>query len=384
MQKNATETMGKVLEKLSKVDDYRKSALISDLFGEEAKGAIAPLLTNLGAFNDLMTLAADKNATAGSMLKEYQVRSKTTANQIILFTNNINKLGITIGSVLLPPLNTLLGGLTSVISVISSVASEFPMFTKYVTLFGTAFVGLSVGIAAVKWATLALMATNPLGWIMAIGAGIVMVGTAIYDNWDSVTSFFGTAFTVIGNGFKALGAIVATAFGVIFALSPIGWVTGIVKAFDIVFKQWDSALSFSENFANGMNRVWGAIKTSVLDTIGSITKWISPFIGNIKSALSWLGVLETKSATVTVRNSNNKRGGGATGAQNDNTVRTRSRYRDGRSGAKSNYTDNSKQDIQINVQAAPGQSEEKIAKQVVRQLPRHKRNRSAKLYDGLD
>nr|VFK48197.1 MAG: phage tail tape measure protein, TP901 family, core region [Candidatus Kentron sp. TC]VFK59863.1 MAG: phage tail tape measure protein, TP901 family, core region [Candidatus Kentron sp. TC] len=65
-----------------------------------------PLLANLDDLRKAFELTSDSQKYAGSMLREYEERSKTTANAAQLFRNRITHLGIALGTILLPPLNT--------------------------------------------------------------------------------------------------------------------------------------------------------------------------------------------------------------------------------------------------------------------------------------
>ena len=93
MQENAPAAIKEVFQELKEAPKEEQNALISQLFGEESKGAIAPLLANLENLTAAFNLTADKLNYAGSMQKEYDVRSKTTANNMALFRNQGNKVG---------------------------------------------------------------------------------------------------------------------------------------------------------------------------------------------------------------------------------------------------------------------------------------------------
>ncbi|MBM3364085.1 MAG: phage tail tape measure protein, partial [Betaproteobacteria bacterium] len=75
---------------------------LSDLFGMEYADDIAKLVGSMETYEKAVGLVADQTAYAGSMQKEYEARSATTANNLQLLKNQMNRLGITVGNALLP------------------------------------------------------------------------------------------------------------------------------------------------------------------------------------------------------------------------------------------------------------------------------------------
>jgi TP901 family phage tail tape measure protein len=143
MQNDAKGAILDVFKALEQADAEDRGALVSELFGEESKGAIMPLLANLSNLQKAFSLTADQTAYAGSMQKEYEERSKTTANNLQLLQNQAMRAGVSLGSVLLPTVNEVFGVIGDGAGVISDAAEEFPLLTKVV-------VGAGVGLAAFK------------------------------------------------------------------------------------------------------------------------------------------------------------------------------------------------------------------------------------------
>lgn len=102
-----------VLSRLKGLDDAKRAATIMQLFGRESMGAIAPLVTQIDNMGKAFDLASDKTAAAESVQKEFNVRSKTTANAIQLLENRLEIAAIEIGDALLPALNDLLDLMSS-------------------------------------------------------------------------------------------------------------------------------------------------------------------------------------------------------------------------------------------------------------------------------
>lgn len=109
MQTDAEGAILTFLEAVSKLPEAEQAAALKNYFGQEAVGAIAPLLTNLDVLRERFEMVADAQLYAGSMDAEYAARAATTANNIQLYENRIAALKIQIGNYLLPVVNKVLG-----------------------------------------------------------------------------------------------------------------------------------------------------------------------------------------------------------------------------------------------------------------------------------
>ena len=390
MQTDARGTLETVLHTLSKVEKDRQSALISQLFGEEAKGAIAPFLTNLDLLGSLLDKAADKTAVAGAMNKEYQAISATTANKLQLFTNNLNKLSVTIGNILIPPLNkavTFMGGMAD---YVSGLAEKYPKLTQTVVLGGAAFLGLGVGIVAAKLAffTLAPVVTFAAGALTKLVPLIVFAG-GVFAKLASFIMFTGGAFiklaAVIGSGVMSALATGITLIGGAFsaAASAIGISSlalgGIVVAIGAViaagvylYQNWDTV---KEKAAAVWNAVTAAVSSAVKTMGGWLDKligWTKPVIGAFKSVLSLFGQSETAA------NSNIP---GTGGAIKQRAAAAAKQAREQIVHKNTAVNDKSKTTVHMTVNAAPGQSESGVADHVAGRIARRKRSKP--LYDAV-
>jgi TP901 family phage tail tape measure protein len=230
MQKDASGTIQDVFKRLGKVPAEMRVALTSELFGDEAR-ALAPLLTNTELLAKSLAAVGDKAKYTGSMMKEFKSRSKTVANQSTLLKNNMDGLGIAIGSALLPAMNKLFTAATPLIAGLSKWAEKNEGLTTGIVLIGGALAGLvialpfiaavvkAIGTIKLALAGLKIGATiagflpailNPIGLIIA---GVVLVGAALvaaykYFPWfrDAVNAVWGG----IAAGFQSsIGAIKA-------------------------------------------------------------------------------------------------------------------------------------------------------------------------------
>nr|DAL98804.1 MAG TPA: minor tail protein [Caudoviricetes sp.] len=222
MQDNAKETILKVLNAIRGLDKVKQASVLSDLFGKESLGAIAPLLSNLDGVQDNLNKVADSSKYAGSMEGEFSARSETTANSLQLAKNNMEAFKIAIGNGLIPAMTPMISLLTQGVKWVSGIAQEFP---GAASVLGTAAVSIAIFCGAVgalstlagtvqtvatfvqwakeaglatriwtgiQWAWNAAMTANPVGVVIMGIAALIAIGYVLYQNWDAISSFAAT------------------------------------------------------------------------------------------------------------------------------------------------------------------------------------------------
>ena len=222
MQDNAKETILKVLNSIRGLDKVKQASVLSDLFGKESLGAIAPLLSNLDGVQDNLNKVADSSKYAGSMEGEFSARSETTANSLQLAKNNMEAFKIAIGNGLIPAMTPMISLLTQGVKWVSGIAQEFP---GAASVLGTAAVSIAIFCGAVgalstlagtvqtvatfvqwakeaglatriwtgiQWAWNAAMTANPVGVVIMGIAALIAIGYVLYQNWDTISSFAAT------------------------------------------------------------------------------------------------------------------------------------------------------------------------------------------------
>jgi TP901 family phage tail tape measure protein len=165
MQKDAEGAVLRVLQALRRMPEAEQASLLSEMFGTESLGAIAPMLQNLDGLKKAFGNVAKAEAYAGSMQKEYESRAATTDNARKRMIAGLESAGIAIGSVLLPALADTMNTAGDLLNPVISLAEEFPTVTKVVAMAGIALVGLKVGAMACGFAATILSD----GWLIARG-----------------------------------------------------------------------------------------------------------------------------------------------------------------------------------------------------------------------
>jgi TP901 family phage tail tape measure protein len=306
MQKDAQGTMVSVLKRIAAVDAVKRPALLTNLFGTESVGAIAPLLTNLGLLESNLKKTGDASKYAGSMEAEYASRAATTENNLTLMRNAVSRAGIALGNAFLPVLNAVVEKLRPFISQVGDLIQANPMLVRGLAAAGAAFTAIRVGALAAMVATRLLtlaFAATPIGIAaVAIAAAVGL----IVANWDTLAPFFeqlwdsikGPAMAVWGwmkEAFKwsPVGQIVANwepisgflsaLWGVIKAAAVSVW-DFMKSAFNwapmtVVARNWQPLSEFFSALWDVIRAVTAAAWTGIKDTMSAAWSWIKEQIG---------------------------------------------------------------------------------------------------------
>ena len=312
IEDDAQGTLLSVLESVKGSDDVMGT--LSDLFGLEYADDIAKLVGSLDLYKKSLSLVSNETQYAGSMQREYEERAKTTSNNLQLLKNQTVRLGVTVGNVLLPPLNAVVGVLGRTIDTVAIVAQTYPTATKVV-------VGLAMGLAALKvsaiaggyaWTfmqggwlsgvkalrkvqvglTLATVKLNAFNLSTAVankqttslgmGAGLAAYTGKIKKLGTTLTLFSGTVVPAMVVGIKSIGLALAT--------NPIGWaVLGIAAGATLIHKYWQPVSVFMggvwDGFVAGIEPV-----TNSLKPVGQAIGYVADKVGDL---FSWMGQLFT-------------------------------------------------------------------------------------------
>ncbi|SFD68558.1 phage tail tape measure protein, TP901 family, core region [Thiohalospira halophila DSM 15071] len=291
MQTDAQGAIEDVFAKIRELDGERQGAITKQIFGEESKSAIMPLIGQLENLRQANQLTADETQYLGSTQAEYEERSKTTANALQLMGNRVTSLGITLGSVLLPPLNQALSVIGAGVTWITQMAEAYPGVTTAVVGLAVGLVGLKVAMLGARYAgtlfsdaiTVGRMAVDllrPSTWRL-VAAKVAYVGASLRARFAALS--FGGALKAVAVGAWAtskalIGGVVTAikAVGLALLTNPIGLIiTGLVVGATLIWRYWEPISGF-------FGRIWGGI-----------TNAISSGMGWIKNALAWspLGLL---------------------------------------------------------------------------------------------
>ncbi|MFG0828765.1 phage tail tape measure protein [Pseudomonas sp. CJQ_7] len=245
MQKDSQATMLDLLKRISEVDDAKRPALLTNLFGSESIAAITPLITNLDLLKGNLTKVGDSTLYAGSMDQEYASRAATTANNLQLLRNTIENVAKALGEALLPGLNLAIDAIQPMISYVGALISANPNLVRGLVGAGIAFTAIRIAIVAATTATKLMnlaLATSPIG---LIAVGIAAAAGLIIANWEAVGPFFSAMWELI----KAYTVPAWEMFKAFAAWTPLGIIMKNWEPIASYFKSlWDSVSPYIEGF----------------------------------------------------------------------------------------------------------------------------------------
>lgn len=259
MQQDAQGTIIKVMTAISKVDKAQQTAVLTQLFGKESVTAIAPMLTKLDLLKANFEKVGDASQYTGSMQKEYEARLDTTENKIKMFNAQIVDLGLSVGEILLPPINGFLATFGPMVKGISIIASANPWLIKGLLGAAAGFAGLRLavmgGVVAMKLLSV-VTSMSPVGLIVrgiALGAGLLIA------NWSSLPGFFGSIWESLKNGF----ALANEMFMAFVGFTPLG----------LIVKNWEPIVEW-------FKKMWERLRP-IVEPVLTAGKWMAKKVGAV-------------------------------------------------------------------------------------------------------
>ena len=329
MIKNADETVLGVFERLKTLDEASRLNVMAELFGKEHIGTLSRLASNMDTFtNSIKT--ANSEAAKGSMRKEFELMSATTARMWEGAQASLTRMMIDLGGALLPSVQEKANALGSFAEKIGSFAKAHPELTSTVMTGTLALAGWGMALstatwiassavgpiisfvkwmflsqvatdgaviaskASVAWAYIemaglyakagvlkvvtaaqwlwnAAMSANPIGLLVVGIAALVAAGILLYQNWDKVREFMATLWD-------------SPAFAVIaFVSGPIGWV---IAAGVGLIANWEAVKSWFTLLWDDPAAALTAFADMIMGKFGSALAWIEEKWTNLKNLFS--------------------------------------------------------------------------------------------------
>lgn len=418
MQKDSRTTIMAVLKRIKMLDKVHQPEVLNALFGKEVVGSIAPLLNNLDQLGANFDFVSNKANYAGSMQKEFESRASTTSNTLILLRNRLNRIAITIGSVLLPIINKLVTAAFPYIDQLSTLIEQHPQVTQGIlavaaglvvlrvaalaggfamaTLNGY-FLGIQRALAGVRTAFtiatigmrgfgLAMIAT-PIGALIAvIVAAVAALGVAIWRNWDAIKAFVSGALGPLWEGLKPVREAFSGLWDMVKHLGADFGITGesigkVVQWFKDLFtpvnyskdaldKAGKAGQDFGKLLAAGINFALTPL-TALLDGM----KWLDNNATSIMNTAQTFGHAEIKSGWNKLTNFlgfGDETPAGSPQLNAPPQVPVMAQQRGG-----GTYSDNSQTTIQVTQN--PGESSQDFARRLASENDKRKEERKASL-----
>lgn len=173
------------LSKINALDASSRSRAIALIGGREYADDLGMMSGNVELLQRALDLANDKQKTATSLQKEFDIQTGTTASQIERMKVSMMKLAIVVGDALLPPMNALLDKVIPLTQNLANWAKENPKIIKGIVYVGAALAAIAPAIL-------------------------------LFSSITGIATAAGTAFSVFGGGAVAalLGVVAAGAIAV--------------------------------------------------------------------------------------------------------------------------------------------------------------------------
>jgi TP901 family phage tail tape measure protein len=220
---------------------------LGQIFGDkEAKLGLMSLMKYRKEYEKLKQEAGG-SAAAGTVDKDFQKSLQTFQGTLTSFQNSAQRLGISVGNALLPPLTRLAEIITPVVEGIADFGSKNPALMTAIVTIGGLVAGLVVALPIIA------------GVISAIGT----IGTVI----GAVTA----AFPVLAG----IGTVIAVAAGPITLI--IAGIVAIGVAIYALVKNWGAVKQAGANAWAGIQSLWGRFATWISgvfnQALGVIRQW---------------------------------------------------------------------------------------------------------------
>lgn len=253
MVKDADKTMIDVLERINKLPKELQTATIKDLFGKESLESVTKMANNVDEVKQNMTLAQDKMKQQDSVNKEYANRMNTLTNQLKKAFTRLMNVGADLGKSLAPSIRDILGQIEPMVKKVAEWVQKNPQLTSTILkiVAAMAVFNLTVGASKLAFGHLFITAGKAVGLFKRFQMFKAAGGLAK----------FGPMITKIGMAIKGV-------FAALMAGNPIAWIiagiVAVVAGFVLLYKK-------SEWFRNGVNKAFNMIKPHAIE-LGNVIK----------------------------------------------------------------------------------------------------------------
>ena len=223
------------------------------MFGQEAAGAIGPMLGNLELLQTNFDKVAEKANYAGSVENEFNNRNKATSAQLQLAKNALNESAIALGKELAPYILIAAKAASEFLQKLTDWIKENPELTKQIIKIGG-----SIALGTIALNGLMFGVTSVIGPILKLGKGLLWLrkgfvflrGAQAPGGAPGLFARMKGALVNLGGSIKTFGSASAG------ALTKIG---GAIKA-------------FGSASVGALTKIGGAIKAAGVASVGAITK----------------------------------------------------------------------------------------------------------------
>ena len=207
-------------EGLDGLDIDERSQMLQDIFGDEGRAGIVPLLQGMDALREGIGVM---HGARGTVREAYRPFLESRGGRWKMLGQNVKQVGEIFAGTLLPALNSVVEPMVAGAAWVSEMIEEYPHLGRVVGAlalgFGIVASGLAVASAA-TWLFNAALLANPITWVV----GAFVVGAALLVTyWEPVSEFFTGLWATITEGARAVGDSIAEYLAPV--MDMIEWVT---------------------------------------------------------------------------------------------------------------------------------------------------------------
>ena len=189
-------------EGLDGLDIDTRSRMLQDIFGDEGRAGIVPLLQRIDALQEGIGVM---DGARGTVEEAYRPFLESHGGQWQMLGQNVKQVGEIFAGTLLPALNNVVEPMVAGAAWVSEMIEEYPHLGRVVGAlalgFGIVASGLAVASAAM-WLFNAALLANPITWVV----GAFIVGAALLVTyWEPVSAFFAGLWETIKAGARTVG-----------------------------------------------------------------------------------------------------------------------------------------------------------------------------------
>ena len=262
---------------LQNAPEAARASIASELFGQNSMTMLAPLLNDPAKLAEAFSIANSQNAV-GALMDNVKKSTETTRGALDRLKTTSGVLGITIGSVLLPPIATSAEVMTAVLTRATGLMERFPLVTKVVMMTGLALVGLKIGAMGAVYAATILSD----GWMIAKGIlnffrpSVIATNVALLrQRGAALAAAAGTRLMVVKTKLAALGQWKLNAA---LVANPVGIAVVAVAA-----------------LAAGMVYLYNTfepVRAAVDNVFGFVGEKVDWALGKLRTVGQWLGLVD--------------------------------------------------------------------------------------------
>jgi TP901 family phage tail tape measure protein len=277
---NPQAALSDFLNRLKEVKKEDQGKIFTGLMGMGFSDDLALLVGGLDQYKKALGEVSDKTKYADSMQREFQKRSETTANQLKLAKNSLQNVGITLGSILLPPLVKVLQAFAGAANTVANFAEKHQFLSKVIVYAATLFVAFKTATLLLALAKNSLTIATLRYTNATIASNIATAAGTRVTNGGTITfmkNFAAMGFAqrgslllnmglnslkggvgAIGGAFKIFGTILSGVFRLLL-LNPIGLIITLVVGIGVVLYRCYKKF---EGFRNIVKNAWDTMKNA--------------------------------------------------------------------------------------------------------------------------